>query len=132
MFNEPKKTLNDLPADVKAAMQNSVHKAAELAPDAAGQIQFYIYDRGQCFNEAEEAVMAMVNWNGCAAHYLISSREKVWQFFQMPHLCNENRASKRMGYASIDAMHEDLFGQFNQYLVTIGWTAKHAPVFFAA
>lgn len=132
MFNLLKKPLKELPVEVHASAQTNIQQAAEAQHEDAGQIQFYIYDRGQGFNKGEEVVMAMVNLKGSAAHYVISSCDKTWQFFQLPHLCTEKRASERMGYASIAAMHEHLFGLFNQHLDTIGWNAKHAPIFFAA
>lgn len=132
MFNLPKKSLKELPAEVQASAQTNIQQAAEVQHEDAGQIQFYIYDRGQGFNKDEEVVMAQVNNRGSAAHYVFSSRDKTWRFFQLPHLCTEKRASERMGFASIAAMHEHLFGLFNQHLETIGWNARHAPVFFAA
>lgn len=90
-------------------------------PKGEGQITFYVYDRGQCFDKGEEAILAMVNLNGCAAHYMCKRSTQTWDFVQLPHLSTEQRAAERMGYRSIAAMREHLLVLFGNYLVSIGW-----------
>lgn len=107
-----------------SARQDRADRCAKAMKQDMGQIKFYLYDRGQCFNKGEEAVLAMVNMNGCAAHYMINSSDRTWAFVQLPHLNTEQRACDRMGYRNIDAMHEHLFELFERHLVSIGW-AKH-------
>lgn len=115
------------PPAPKADPIKSLDALREMKRDA-GQITFYIYDRGQCFSKGAEAVLAMVNMNGCAAHYMINSQDNTWEFFQMPHLNTEKRACFRMGYASTHAMHEHLFSLFDQHLEKIGWNERHQTV----
>ncbi|MFZ7095490.1 hypothetical protein ACOPJQ_08635 [Luteimonas dalianensis] len=90
-------------------------------PKGKGQITFYVYDRGQCYVKGEEAILAMVNLNGCAAHYMCKRNDQAWAFVQLPHLNTEQRAADRMGYPSIARMHDHLFALFGEYLLSIGW-----------
>src|SRR5690606_30441255 len=84
-------------------------KAPKLPGDRQGQVHFYIYDRGQCFDKGEEAILAMVNLNGCAAHYMTKRSNQAWTFVALPHLSTEKRCCERMGYRNLAHMHEHLF-----------------------
>lgn len=120
---------NPAPKPAPTAEQLAERKRLDEQADAhlrahAGQVTFYPYDRGQCYDKGERAVMAIVNWPGAAAHYMWSTNEATWQFVDMPHLSTEQRCAERMGYGSIAKMHADLFVKFDEWLLQNDFPAK--------
>lgn len=120
---------NPAPKPAPTAEQLAERKRLDEQADAhlrarAGQVTFYPYDRGQCFDKDNKAVMALVNWPGAAAHYMWSTNEPAWQFVDMPHLSTEQRCCERMGYGSIAKMHADLFVKFDEWLLQNDFPAK--------
>lgn len=113
------------PTDEQQAQAKQLEEKLDAHVRAkAGQVTFYPYDRGQCFDKGERAVMAIVNWPGAAAHYMWSTNEATWQFVDMPHLSTEQRCAERMGYGSIAKMHADLFVKFDEWLLQNSFPAK--------
>jgi hypothetical protein len=91
-----------------------------------GQVNFLYYNQGQAFAKGDTAILAIVNLNGTAAHYMATNSERQWRFFQMPHLNTEKRAMERMGFPTMEAMHKKLFEFFDKEL---GWNRFPAGLF---
>lgn len=100
---------------------NEEAKLDAFARIKASQITFYPYDRGQCFDKGECAILAFVNLPGACAHYCWSTATRSWDFVQIPHMCTEQRCAERMGYRSVEQMRKHLFDMFDGYLVSSGW-----------
>lgn len=82
----------------------------------AFQITCHPYDRGQCSDNAEKAVLALVNAPGASAQYIWTTKTRQWEFVPMPHMSTEQRCSERMGYMSIPKLRKALFEQMDHWL----------------
>jgi len=113
------------PAKLERPKTKEEIEAAALAEHESlkskGQITFYPYDRGQCYNKGSRAIMAFVNLPGACAHYIFVEDVGKWEFVQFPHMSTEKRCAERSGYRNVEEFRSYLFSFFNSYLIKSGF-----------
>lgn len=115
------KPIETPPAKLQRPKTKEEIEAAALAEHESmrskGQITFYPYDRGQCYNKGCRAIMAFVNLPGSCAHYIFVEDIGEWEFVQFPHMSTEKRCAERSGYRSVEELRVSLFSFFNSYII---------------
>lgn len=115
------KPIETPPAKLQRPKTKEEIEAAALAEHESmrskGQITFYPYDRGQCYNKGSRAIMAFVNLPGSCAHYIFVEDVGEWEFVQFPHMSTEKRCAERSGYRSVEELRAYLFPFFSSYIV---------------
>lgn len=108
--------------EIDKAVKQVIDQAIDAERERREMVQLYflVYDRGQCKDADDKAVLAIVNGPGVGAHYIYLQSTKQWQFVQLPSMGDENHVATLLGFPTIGRLQAFLEPQLGQYLKSVG------------